>query len=77
LWSSELRKTHNDFEKHIELKDQEIKILKRVVSDNEQNYEQKLVALKDRLKSTEKTIFEQVERDYADLIKEKDDMLDD
>lgn len=38
-------------------------------------HDSKLIEIKNRLKTTEKAIYTQIESEYCDLLKQKDDML--
>jgi len=76
LWSSEMRQSQSQFDKHVELKDTEIAMFKRMLKDNEKSYEEKLASLKDRLKDTEKKIHLQVEGEYSALLQQKDQMIE-
>ena len=43
--------------------------------DNE-NHERKLTQMRDRVKTAEKSIYEQVEKEYEVLVKDKDQQLE-
>ena len=57
----------------MEIKDKEIVYVKEQSERDSQNYEIKLSAIRLRLTETEKKIYEQVEKEYESLVKDKDE----
>ena len=76
-FDNEQRIRDSHFSRELKLKSEEVAGLDDRLHTQQTRYEEKLEQYRDRLKCVEKTVYERVEREYSQLLAQKDTLISD
>ena len=75
LWQNVIKDCQIECEKQIDKKNKDIAKLQDAIQKKEDEHSKKLKQIREKLKTTEKDIYMQIEEDYAVLLKSKDEQI--